>query len=62
MEFIAGRYILKVAEGYEWTDENAFGDSGIYWTLDPFDFEEGRVYSIDRHNGTADTKEGFLNP
>ena len=61
-EFVAGRYILKVAEGYEWTDGNAFGDSGIYWSLEPFDFEDGRIYVIDRKNGTADTKEGFLNP
>ena len=61
-EFIAGRYILKVAEGYEFTEEDAFGDSGIYWCLEPFDFEDGKVYVIDRRNGTADTKEGFLNP
>ena len=61
-EFTAGRYILKVAEGYDWSDENAFGDKGIYWEVEPFDFEDGKIYVIDRHNGTADTKEGFLNP
>ena len=61
-EFVAGRYILKVAEGYEFTEEGAFGDKGIYWCLEPFDFEDGKVYVIDRKNGTADTKEGFLNP
>ena len=61
-EFIAGRYILKVAEGYEFSEEDAFGASGIYWSLEPFDFEDGKVYVIDRRNGTVDTKEGFLHP
>ena len=61
-EMVAGRYILKVAEGYEWSEENAFGDNGIYWTLDPFYFEDGKVYVIERQNGTADSKTGFLNP
>ena len=62
MEFVAGRYILKVAEGYVWSDETGFGESGIYWSLEPFDFEDGKVYVIDRRNGTMDSKEGFLNP
>lgn len=61
-EFIAGRYILMAAEGYEWTDENAFGDEGIYWSMEPIDFLDGMVYVIDRRNGTAGTKEAFLNP
>ena len=61
-EFIAGRYILKVAEGYEWSDETGFGESGIYWSLEPFYFEDGKVYVIDRRNGTMDTREGFLHP
>ena len=61
-EFMAGRYILMVAEGYDWTEENAFGDGGIYWSMEPYDFEDGQVYAVDRRNGTADTKEGFLKP
>ena len=61
-ELLAGRYILKVAEGYEWSDENAFGDNGIYWNLEPFYFEDGKVYVIERQNGTVDSKDGFLNP
>ena len=61
-EMLAGRYILKVAEGYEWSDENAFGDNGIYWNLEPFYFEDGKVYVIERQNGTVDSKAGFLKP
>ena len=61
-ELIAGRYILMAAEGYEWSDENAFGDSGIYWSLEPIDFQDGMVYVIDRKSGTKETKESFLNP
>lgn len=61
-EFMAGRYIVKVAEGYEWSDDNAFGDDGIYWSLEPFYFEDGKIYVVDRKSGTVDTKEGFLKP
>ncbi len=61
-ELMAGRYIVKVAEGYEWSDEDAFGDSGIYWGLEPFNFEDGKIYVLDRQSGTVDTKEGFLRP
>lgn len=62
MDITSGSYIVKVAEGYTWSDENAFGDKGIYWTTEPIDFEDGKVYSISRQNGVVDSPEGFLNP
>ena len=59
----SGSYILKVAEGEgDWSDEKAFGKNGVYWSMDPFYFADGNIYSIDRSNGTADTWERFLNP
>ena len=59
----SGSYILKVAEGEgDWSEEKAFGKNGVYWCMEPFCFEDGKIYSIDRSNGTADTWERFLNP
>ena len=59
----SGSYVLKVAEGEgDWSDEKAFGKEGVYWSMDPFYFADGNIYSIDRSNGTADTWERFLNP
>ena len=65
LPLIAGNYILKVAEGYDWTDEDAFGKDGIYWYVGPYEFTEGYLHSFETRGGTAnypkDTKEGFLN-
>ena len=65
LPLIAGNYILKVAEGYDWTDEDAFGNDGMYWFVGPYEFTDGYLHSFETRGGTAnyskDTKEGFLN-
>ena len=63
VQLTGGSYILKVAEGStEWSDETAFGKDGIYWCMEPFYFEDAKIYAIERVNGTVDSLEGFLNP
>ncbi|MBP5162708.1 MAG: hypothetical protein ILP16_07010 [Spirochaetales bacterium] len=65
LPLIAGNYILKVAEGYDWTDDDAFGNDGVYWYVGPYEFTDGYLHSFETRGGTAnypkDTKEGFLN-
>lgn len=62
--FDSGSYVLKVAEGYDWSDTSGFGAEGIYWSMPPFVFENGRVYSISTNEGKRnyepDTLSGFL--
>ena len=63
VQLTGGSYILKVAEGStEYSDETAFGKEGIYWCMEPFYFEDAKIYAIERVNGTVDSMEGFLNP
>lgn len=65
LPLIAGNYILKVAEGYDWNDGDAFGNDGMYWYAGPYEFTDGYLHSFETRGGTAnyprDTKEGFLN-
>ncbi len=64
--FPCGTYILKTAEGPQWiSDEEAFGEDGIYSTTDWYVFEADYEYFIETSgtNGDfdGDTKNGFLN-
>ncbi len=64
VDFVAGDYILKVAEGEQWDENKAsFGDDGEYWYMDPFTFENTKVYAIDIRDGSLryhpDSLENF---
>ena len=65
LPLVAGNYILKVAEGYDWTNDEAFGKDGKYWYVGPYEFTDGYLHSLETRGGSAnyinDTKEGFLN-
>lgn len=64
VDFTSGKYVLKVAEGDIWTDENAFGDNGWYWNMDPFEFLDNHAYFIESSTAAGmsntDNKNGFL--
>ena len=63
VQLTGGSYILKVAEGSsEYSEETAFGKEGIYWCMEPFYFEDAKIYAIERINGTVVSLEGFLHP
>lgn len=63
--FTAGNYVLKVAEGSVWSDENAFGRSGHYWYMDPYEFYDNQAYIIQSTTqggmSNGDDMDGFLN-
>lgn len=65
VEFTSGNYVVKVAEGYNWTDENAFGRNGYYWYMDPYQFEDKLMYYFYTTTGNgmsnSDNLDGFLN-
>lgn len=63
--FSPGTYILKVAEGERWIDdENAFGPTGTYSTTQEYVFEAGYSYEITtgtRGDFYTDNAGGFMN-
>lgn len=63
--FTSGNYVLKVAEGSVWSDENAFGESGYYWYMDPYEFQDSHGYFMQSTTqggmSNGDDMDGFLN-
>lgn len=45
--FTSGEYVMKVAEGTEWTDDKAYGLKGRYWKMTPYTFKDSHAYAIE---------------